>query len=134
ASYQRSLDEYRQANDEHGCALAYHNLGMVSADLGKFEDAEGYFLKSRAIAEKAGDVLLQGLCLLNHADVSASRQRFEEARRDAESSLAIFDQLGARDHKSAAYRVIGIVYRETGRLALAESRLRSSIDLAVQAG
>ncbi len=134
SSYERSLDEYRRANDEHGCAIAYHNLGMVSADLARFEDADGYFTKSRAIAEKAGDVLLQGLCLLNHADVHAARQRFEEARRDAEASLAIFDQLGTRDHKSAAYRVIGIVYRETGRLALAESRLRSSIDLALQAG
>ncbi|HEX9611607.1 MAG TPA: HD domain-containing phosphohydrolase, partial [Gemmatimonadales bacterium] len=33
-----------------------------------------------------------------------------------------------------AYRVIGMVYRETSRPALAESRLRSAIDLAVAAG
>lgn len=132
--YERSLQEYRGVNDEHGCAIAYHNLGMVSADLAKFEDADGYFTQSREIAEKAGDVLLHGLCLLNHADVHVARQRFEDARREAEASLAIFDQLGTRDHKSAAYRIIGVVYRETGRLALAESRLRSSIDIALQIG
>ena len=30
--YGRSLEAYRGAGDEHGCAIAYHNLGMVSAD------------------------------------------------------------------------------------------------------
>lgn len=132
--YAGSLDGFRAANDEHGCALAYHNLGMVSADLERHEDAERYFNASLEIAERAGDVHLQGLCLLNHADVDASRQRFEEARRKSEAALAIFDQLGARGHKSAAYRVIGVVYRETGKFALAESRLRAAIDLAVSSG
>ncbi len=132
--YASSLDEYQQANDEHGCALAYHNLGMVSTDRAEYEAADGYFTRSREIAERAGDVYLQGLCLLNHAEVRIARQHFEEARRDAEASLAIFDQIGSRDHKSVAYRAIGVVYRETGRLALAESRLRGSIDLAVAAG
>ncbi|MBL8997883.1 MAG: tetratricopeptide repeat protein [Gemmatimonadales bacterium] len=132
--YLQSLNDYRAANDEHGCALAFHNLGMVSADKGLLDDAEWYFTQSQGIAERAGDVHLHGLCLLNHADVLAARQRFEEARRSAESALVVFDQLGAPGHKSAAYRVIGVVYRETGRLALAESRLRSAIELAVAAG
>ncbi len=132
--YEASLESYRASNDEHGCALAFHNLGMVSADREAFDDAERHFDESLAIAERAGDVRLQGLCLLNRADVKIARQRYEDARRDAESSLAIFDQLGAPGHKSAAYRVIGVVYRETGRLALAESRLRAAIDLAERSG
>jgi putative nucleotidyltransferase with HDIG domain len=107
---------------------------MVSADRQLFDDADGYFRQSLEIAERAGDVRLQGLCLLNHADVHVARQRFEEARKNAEASLAIFDQLGARDHKASAYRVIGVVYRETGRPALAESRLRSAIELSVASG
>jgi putative nucleotidyltransferase with HDIG domain len=39
-----------------------------------------------------------------------------------------------RAAKADAYRVIGMVYRETGRPALAESRLRTAIDLARAAG
>ncbi len=76
---------------------------------------------------------LQGLCLLNHAEVHFARQMFDAARKNAEASLAIFDQLGMREHKASAYRVIGVVYRETGRAALAESRLRSAIELSVAA-
>jgi putative nucleotidyltransferase with HDIG domain len=132
--YERSLDAYRDCGDEHGCALAYHNLGMVSADRGRLNAADCYFRESRALAERTGDVYLRGLCLVNHAEVDVACQRFENARQKAEEALALFDQLGARSAKADAYRVIGMVYRETGRVVLAESRLRSAIDLAVAAG
>src|SRR6058998_3443777 len=133
ARYERSLDAYRDCGDEHGCALAYHNLGMVSADRGRLSAADCYFRESRALAERVGDAYLRGLCLVNHAEVDVMRQQFENARQRAEEALALFDQLGARSAKADAYRVIGMVYRETGRAVLAESRLRSAIELAVAA-
>jgi len=134
ARYERSLEAYRHCGDEHGCAIAYHNLGMVSADRGRFEAADCYFRESRTIAERCGDRHLQGLCLVNQAEVLVARQQFEHARQNAEDALALFDQLGVRGGKADAYRVIGMVYRETGRPELAESRLRSAIDLAVAGG
>jgi putative nucleotidyltransferase with HDIG domain len=134
ACYGRSLEAYRSSDDEHGCAIAYHNLGMISADQELWDEAESHFRASLEIAERAGDVHLQGLCLVNQAEAHVARQRFEDARRDAEAALAIFDQLGAGADKAGAYRVIGVVYRETGRPALAESRLRSAITLAAAAG
>jgi putative nucleotidyltransferase with HDIG domain len=134
ARYQRSLAAYRDCGDEHGCAITYHNLGMVSADRGLFAAADTYFRESRVLAERTGDAYLQGLCLVNRAEMDVTRQRFENARQDAEASLAIFERLGARGPKADAYRVIGTVYRETGRPALAESRLRAAIDLAGTTG
>ena len=62
--------------------------------------------------------------------VDLACQRFENARQNAETALALFDQLGAQGAKADAYRVIGTVYRDTGRPALAESRLRSAVELA----
>jgi putative nucleotidyltransferase with HDIG domain len=132
--YGRSLDAYREAGDEHGCAIAFHNLGMVSADRELWADADRFFEESRGIAERSGDVHLQGLCLVNHGEVHVFCQRYEQARTNAESALVIFDQIGERGAKADAYRIIGMVYRETGRLALAESRLRSSIELATSSG
>ena len=134
ARYERSLDAYRSCGDQHGCAIAYHNLGMVSTDRGRLDAADCYFQESRAFAERVGDVQLWGLCLVNHAEVHVARQRFEDARQNAEAAIALFDQLGVRTAKADAYRVIGMVYRETGRPALAESRLRSAIELASFAG
>lgn len=134
AHYQRSLDACRTLGDEKGCAIAYHNLGMLSADRELWDDADRYYAQSIAIAESIGDVHLRGLCLLNNAEVHLARQRYDTARRGAEAALGIFDQLGARLDKADAYKVIGVVFRETGRYALAESRLRAAIDHAVSTG
>jgi putative nucleotidyltransferase with HDIG domain len=128
--YKRAQEAYSASNDEHGCAIAFNNLGIASTTLGQMDDADAYFTQCHEIAERAGDVHLSALSLMNHASVHIARQKFEDARRGTESALAIFDQLGARADKAEAYRVIGVIYRETGRIALAESRLRSSIDLS----
>jgi putative nucleotidyltransferase with HDIG domain len=134
AHYQRSLAAFESSGDERGCAIAYHNLGMVSADRELWDDADRYFSRTLEIAKNIGDVHLQGLGLLNYAEVHIARQRYEQARSNAESALAIFDRLGSRLDKADAYKIIGRVYRETGRNALAESRLRSAVELAVSTG
>src|SRR5262249_40563676 len=113
--YSLSLEAYEGDGDEHGCALAYHNLGMASAGRGLADDADRYFAWSLAIAERAADTRLVGLCLVNRAEVQVGRQRFEDALRNAEQALALFDRLGAVSEKAGAYRVIGMVYREIGR-------------------
>ena len=78
--YERSLEAYRQCGDEHGRAIAYHNMGMASADRDRLEAADCYFRESRAIAERCGDRYLGALCLVNHAEVHAARQRSRTPR------------------------------------------------------
>lgn len=132
--YISSLEACRAGHDDKGCAIAYHNLGMISADRGAWAESDGYYESSRQIAERIGDVHLQGLCLLNHSEVHLAREQFEQARENAEAALTIFDRLGSQMDKADAYRVIGVIYRETGRPALGEARLRAAIDISVQTG
>jgi putative nucleotidyltransferase with HDIG domain len=134
AHYRRSLEGFELCGDQRGCAIAHHNLGMVCADRQLWDEADGHFARSLAITRAVGDVHLEGLCLLNHSEVHVARQRYEEARGDAEQALAIFDRLGSRLDKADAYKVLGVVYRETGRFALAESRLQSAVEQAVATG
>jgi len=134
AHYAESLRAFEMAGDVQGRALAYNNLGMISADRGRWEDADRYFRLSLELADQLGDARLRGLGLLNHTEVFIARQQYEAARGSAEGALRIFEQLGFRDQKSGAYKFLGVVYRETGRLALAEARLRRAVELAVEAG
>jgi putative nucleotidyltransferase with HDIG domain len=134
AHYRRSLEAVERSGDDRGRAIVYHNLGMVSADRSRWHDAERYYALSRALATRMGDRHLEGLCLLNHAEVLVARQRYEEARAGAERALELFNHLGARLDKADAYKVLGVVYRETGRPVLAESRLRAAIEHAVATG
>ena len=134
AHYQRSLESFRSARNENGCAIAYHNLGMVSADRRLWEEAERYFNASLEIAETTGDINVRAHVLLNRTEVDIARGRYEDARRHAEQALQIFDEMGAVDQKAAAYKYLGILYRETGKSTLAEARLKTSVELAVQVG
>ncbi len=134
AHYQRSLDSFRSAKNENGCAIAYHNLGMVSADRRLWEEAERYFNASLEIAETTGDINVRAHVLLNRTEVDIARARYEDARQHAEQALQIFDEMGAVDQKAAAYKYLGILYRETGRPVLAEARLKTSVALAIQVG
>ncbi|HMH55286.1 MAG TPA: HD domain-containing phosphohydrolase, partial [Gemmatimonadales bacterium] len=134
AHYRQSLVAFQSIGDDRGCAIAYHNLGMVSADRELWDDADKYFRQSLDIAQSIGDVHLQGLGLLNHAEVHLARQRYDDARLNAEAALGIFDRLDSRLDKADAYKVIGRVYRETGRHALAEARLRDAVAMAVSTG
>lgn len=134
AHYEQSLSAFKSTGDDRGCAIAYHNLGMASADEKRWDDADAHFQRSFDIAQTIGDLHLQGLGLLNHAEVHLARQDYDRARQNAETALGIFDQLGCKLDKADAYKVIGRAYRETHRYPLAESRLRSAMELAMGTG
>lgn len=132
--YERSLEAFEAAKDERGCAIAYNNLGLVTADQRDWDRADRFFLASRQAAEAVGDVHLRGLALLNRTEVLIARSNLSDALQHAQQALQVFDELGARLNKSNAYCTLGIIYREMGRAVLAEARLRAAIDLAVQEG
>lgn len=132
--YTRSLEGYRRRSDLHGCAIAYNNLGLVSRDRNLLDAADRYFRESLAVARRTRDVPLQVLTLVNRAGVDVLRQRFTSAKDRAEAALALCDRLGWQRGKSEAYRVLGMMYRETSRPTLAESALRTAIELAAATG
>ena len=132
--YQHSLQAYELAADQNGCALAHHNMGMVHADRKLWDAADRHFQQSYALAQQTDDLHLQGLCLLNHAEVHLARGLYDDAKSNAEAALLLFDRLEAELDKADAYRMLGVVYRETGRPVLAEARLQAALDLARSTG
>jgi putative nucleotidyltransferase with HDIG domain len=131
--YLRSLAGFREARDEQGCAIAYQNLGMVTADQGDWRKADEFFAASLRIATHMGDVPLQAIVLVNRSEAQVGLGRFEEAFKDAEQALDIFTQLGNLSGKADAYRSLGVVFRELGLGELAEQRFRSAIQSATAA-
>jgi putative nucleotidyltransferase with HDIG domain len=132
AHYHRSLDAYVALGDERGTAHAHHNLGMINADRAQWDEADACFRNAFAGAERAGDIHLQGLCLLNHTEVHLARGALERARADVERALGIFEQLDSRIDKADAYRMLGAVHRTTDQLDSAERHLLRARDLAAE--
>ena len=134
AHFERALQAFAAVGDHRGRAEAEHNLGMLHADLGDYEQADAHYVRSLQLSEELGNVHLRGLVLLNRADVLAMRQRYDHAMPSAEQALAIFNEMDSKLDKADAYQIIGRIYRETGRIQLAESRLRTAVDLAIANG
>jgi tetratricopeptide (TPR) repeat protein len=134
AHYRRALEAFRQVGDEAGIAIAHHNLGVTASRRGDWEEAERSLTKSAVLAGQCGDLYIGGLCQLHRAEVCHHRQHFSDALTRAELALATFERLGDQRAMSDAYKVIGIILRDSGRLALSEDRLRKALELAVESG
>jgi tetratricopeptide (TPR) repeat protein len=131
--YQRSLEAYRLISDKRGCAIAHHNLGMIHAKRKQWLEADRHYRSCNGLAEVAGDKHLGGLASMNRAEVRLAIEDYDGARAGAEQALAIFNQVEARRDKAGAHRVLGMVFRERGQPALAESHLRSALEIAAGA-
>jgi putative nucleotidyltransferase with HDIG domain len=132
--YQQALAVFRTVGDRRGCGRILHNLGMLSADRSHWDQADTYFEQSYQVATEQGDLHLGALCLLNQSEVHIARQRFDRARENAEQALDTFNRLDSQVDKADAYRIIGVVFRETGKPVLAEARLRTAMQLAQSTG
>lgn len=132
--FARSLRAYRRVRDPRGCAMVLHNLGMLYADHRRWTKAERSFAKSRRLARAAQDHHLEGLCLLNGAEVELAQGRPEAAERSAEAARRLFEELGTKLDLADVWKLLGMASREARKLNLAEARLRTAIELAASTG
>jgi tetratricopeptide (TPR) repeat protein len=133
AHYRSALDAYRSVSDRRGTAIVHHNLGMIYAKRKQWQEADRQYRSCQGIAEAAGDRHLGGLAGLNRAEVRLAIDDLEGARASAEQALRIFNEIEARRDKAGAHRLLGMVFRRRGQMALAESHLRSAMEIAAGA-
>ncbi|HEY6117878.1 MAG TPA: HD domain-containing phosphohydrolase [Candidatus Dormibacteraeota bacterium] len=134
AHYHLSLRALERAGDAGGQAVAHHNLGLAAIDRKKWTEAERHLGESLRLARATGDRHIEALCLLNRSGILVAQQRYDEARTTTEEALQLFGNLESEIDKADAYRMLGVVFRETGRPQLAEARLQEAIQKAQSTG
>jgi predicted ATPase/class 3 adenylate cyclase len=89
--YEESLLLYQQMEDRNGMAVSLNNLGTVYADLGKPQESVKYFEEGLGEARTLGDKNLEGLLILNlaelardfHGNPTLVAQRYHDALQPA---------------------------------------------------
>lgn len=132
--YHEALRLYEARGDHYGQAMAHHNLGMVYADRRDWDAADREYVQATELAGRSGDQHLKGLCLLNWAEVYLAHEQFEVVRNLSDQALGIFRELDARRDEAGALRLLGVVYRHLKLPTMAESRLRSALEIAEATG
>ncbi len=119
---------------ERQLGLALHQLGMIALARGQLAAAEGWYLRSLAIAERVGN--RPGMASAYHelGIVAHDRGRLAEAEDWHRRSLALHEELGYKPGAAKACYELGNVAEKLGRLDEAGDLSRRSLELSQELG
>ncbi|MGH7477350.1 MAG: HD domain-containing phosphohydrolase [Longimicrobiales bacterium] len=133
SSYRSALERARRAGDSRAAIAALNNMGMAHVDLDQLGDAQRSFDEAFELASSARDTFSLGYIQLNRAELYLKRQQYEQARQCCDDGFGIFNRLESKTGLAEAYKFYGVIYRETGKVHLADIHLNLSHNLAVLA-
>jgi putative nucleotidyltransferase with HDIG domain len=128
--YLAGLAHLRRAGHDRGCACALNNLGMLHIDLGQLAEAEEYFQQALEICGRIGDIVTAGAIHINRTELFLARGDPHQARASCDEGFEIASRLHDEPRRAEALKFYGIIYRETGKLHLAEIHLKQAIEIA----
>jgi putative nucleotidyltransferase with HDIG domain len=127
--YGAGLQHLEKAGDEKACAGVLNNLGMLHVDLRLLDQAEHFFDQALATCKRTGDVVTAIILHLNRTEMFLVRGEPNKARTSCDEAYEIASKLNDLVCKAEALKFYGVIYRETGKLHLAESHLQQAVSL-----
>ena len=128
--YQASLVDYRSMGLQRDVCIALNNLGMVFTDTEQWHDAELAYREAIEIVRDLRDVALRVQIEVNVVEMWVARGEIPRARAAAEAAMELASQLGDAQVPGDAYRLMGVIEREAGDLARAETLLQRAAEVA----
>jgi putative nucleotidyltransferase with HDIG domain len=129
-SYLAALSGYRALDDALGTARVLNNIGMAYLDLGRLRQAETAFDDALRRTESLRDPESLGTIQLNRAELYLKLERFDDARACCDQAFEIFARVESKSGLGETYKAYGMLYRESGKLHLAEAHLALVAELA----
>ena len=118
--YRRAAVDYRGLGMRANEARAYNNIGQAYADLGQWERAQAAYDAAADIFRALDDLGGLGGVLGNLAEVWVGRGDLARAGAVCAEALAVCERTPHAPALGEAYRLTGVVARETGAFDLAE--------------
>jgi tetratricopeptide (TPR) repeat protein len=130
ARYNSALARYEQENDAEGAAWVLNNLGMIHTERGKWNDALACFTRAMTLSDERGDAEMVATVNVNLAGMHHRAQQYDMARVAADCAFAIFTRLDSKQGLGEVAKLYGMLYRDTGKLQLAESYLHVVVSIS----
>ena len=128
--YQASLADYRSMGMQRDVCIALNNLGMVFTDTERWDEAELAYREAIEIVRELRDVTLRVQIEVNAVEMWVARGETAHARAAADAAMELASQMGEAQVPGDAYRLMGVIERESGDLARAEALLQRAADVA----
>jgi tetratricopeptide (TPR) repeat protein len=117
--YQASLAISQSLDDPRGTSAALGNLGSICRQQGDFTAARTFLEQSRAIHRTIGDRSSEGRTLTHLGELALDLEEYADAERYLGESINVLRELGEEHYAADALVVLGRVYQQQGRMALA---------------
>lgn len=115
-NHKKSLEIAEEIGDKNMIAGCYYNLGSVYEKKEELDKALDYYNKSLEIVKELGNKRLYCFVLLGLADSKLQKEKEELAKDYATEAVNLSKELGLQKEKGVSRRLLGKVYRETGKL------------------
>lgn len=107
-----------------------NNIAMAHVDLQEWEAAEAAFGRAALLAGEVGERDMLRRVALNRAELYIGRGWYERARECCDTAFELAVELGSAAGRAEAFRMYGILYRESGEHQQADLFLAEAVRLA----
>lgn len=128
AHYEASLDRYRVLELKEEMARLLNNIGLAQVKLERWDDATRTYRESHALAKECGDGWTRMMVEVNHVALLIGRRELEAAKHACDRILLEAGSLREKRVLAEAYKHAGVIAREDGRHADAETFLQMAYD------
>jgi len=132
--YEEAFRLFQATGDQASALLAVHNLGMVQADLERWDAADASFLTALDLATRAGNREMIAKTLVNRCEVLVQRGSLRDAVDHCDEALRIYADVGDEVGRGEALRWRGHALGCMGELAPAERGVQEALHIAVRSG
>jgi putative nucleotidyltransferase with HDIG domain len=132
--YAAALTRYEKMQDQEGVCWTLNNIGMAYSDRAEWEQAEQTFGRALDVAQHRNDAEMVGTVQVNRAELYLRRERFDDARKCCDQAFEVFGRIESKPGLGETYKLYGMLYRDSGKLQLAEAHLRVVVRLAEESG
>lgn len=133
ARYNSALQRYETLSNPVGAARALNNIGMAFLAAANLPAAEDAFDQALAKAEIGRDAETLGTVQLNRAELYLRLERYDDARACCDQAFEVFSRINSTSGLGETYKAYGVLYRQSGKLHLAEAHLAVVAELAGEA-
>jgi len=131
---EQSLQAAREAGDDAGLAGALCDLGILSRQSGRAEEALDYYQQALQIAERIGDFQMEAVILGNIGKIHYFQGYVNLAIAHYEQGLAISREHGDRRSEALMQVYLGALHLDHGNSELAKELYSKVLELARQTG
>ncbi|MCB9294384.1 MAG: tetratricopeptide repeat protein [Lewinellaceae bacterium] len=126
---QEALSIFETHQFPMGIANSCNKLGGICLHYGQLDKAEVYITRAYQLAETLSSDQEVGSALLNRARLAKERRQYQNALQDARRSLAIFKELGIKEHIFGTHKLLYEIHAAFGNYQLALEEHRTYAEL-----